>query len=374
MQASEIARMAKEVYDVQSDFDMQIFGQSFGLAEQSGQVVQAKTGFRLINAQSAFAICARGKNANSGDVFIVFRGTTSSNYGADWITDARMGLNISSTGEFVHSGFNHTFNTLREQLVEYLASQKDVRTVHCIGHSLGGAVANLAADWIASNYQIKVKLYSFGAPRVGYGEMGFARNITTKLSPDNILRVYHSADPVPMVPLFPYAHAPAWGLPCYMPNAGQVFSFSQHKMGNYLNSVGSKAWKELRRAEPQFSFSAIKQWLDSDAIDSTASSTVWHKLNAAAFYLVKAVLAVVAVPLVAGMTVADYLAMVLSKGLELAVDISGWILKFIQKLMRMVGYTVVKAKEEVTTQILQSLLYRVSETIYREVRKAMKSL
>ena len=40
--------------------------------------------------------------------------------------------------------------------------------VVCIGHSLGGAVAELAALWITTRFpQADIRMVSFGSPRVG---------------------------------------------------------------------------------------------------------------------------------------------------------------------------------------------------------------
>src|SRR5690625_5942183 len=84
--------------------------------------------------------------------------------------------------------------------------------VHCIGHSLGGAVATLAADCVARNRPNPVRLCTFGAPRVG-GNF-FARSCTNLVGEENIMRVFHTTDPVPMMPIFPYTHAPTRG-PAY---------------------------------------------------------------------------------------------------------------------------------------------------------------
>ncbi|MCP4338671.1 MAG: hypothetical protein GY799_07215 [Desulfobulbaceae bacterium] len=73
-----------------------------------------------------------------------------------------------------------------------------MQTIHCIGHSLGGAVATLAAHWVKRTTYKYVELYTFGAPKPGFE--GFAKSFTTLLEQKNVHRVYHSTDPVPMVP------------------------------------------------------------------------------------------------------------------------------------------------------------------------------
>nr|WP_274054955.1 hypothetical protein [Thalassomonas haliotis] len=39
--------------------------------------------------------------------------------------------------------------------------------MHCVGHSPGGALAALTADWIKAGFGKTVYLYTFAAPRVG---------------------------------------------------------------------------------------------------------------------------------------------------------------------------------------------------------------
>lgn len=70
--------------------------------------------------------------------------------------------------------------------------------------SLGGAAGALLADSLKDHTNIYI--YTFGAPRAG--GIDHAIYISQKLGRDNIYRVYHDTDPVPMAPVFPYAHCP----------------------------------------------------------------------------------------------------------------------------------------------------------------------
>src|SRR5690606_17096016 len=118
----------------------------------------------------------------------------------------RIGITFSKTGSPVHIGFNHTFNSMLPQIRTFLAEAKVTGRVHCIGHSLGGAIASLASDWVSRNTKLPTKLYTFGAPRVG--TEWFSSATTRALGPRNIYRVYHETDPVAMVALYPFMHAP----------------------------------------------------------------------------------------------------------------------------------------------------------------------
>jgi hypothetical protein len=78
-------------------------------------------------------------------------------------------------------------------------------TVVATGHSLGGALASLAAGVLRSQ-NIPVELYTFGAPKPGLdGLATFLTNTTFGAT----YRVTHKADPVPKLPpaLLGYRHS-----------------------------------------------------------------------------------------------------------------------------------------------------------------------
>lgn len=72
------------------------------------------------------------------------------------------------------------------------------------GHSLGGALASLAAGYLRAQ-GITIDLYTYGAPKVGL--QGFADYITSTSKGQNF-RVTHKNDPVPKLPpaLLGYRH------------------------------------------------------------------------------------------------------------------------------------------------------------------------
>jgi len=106
-----------------------------------------------------------GGDKYENELFLIFRGTTTANHNADWISNARIGVSSSKTGLPIHTGFNQIFNSILPQLKIFLGENNQIKSVHCIGHSLGGAVASLAVDWVKSNRGIPVTLYTFGAPK-----------------------------------------------------------------------------------------------------------------------------------------------------------------------------------------------------------------
>jgi hypothetical protein len=114
--------------------------------------------------------------ANNDDfTIIVFRGTEirkregRSDFGniiADLKTDADIILAESGQGGKVHRGFKHALDEVWEKqgLLEYIKSRETSnRTIWFTGHSLGAALATLAAK----RYGKALGLYTFGSPRVG---------------------------------------------------------------------------------------------------------------------------------------------------------------------------------------------------------------
>jgi len=81
--------------------------------------------------------------------------------------------------------------------------------VHVVGHSLGGALAVLTAAELASRGRRDLHLYTFGAPRVFTG--GSVAAFDRLVPSARVRRVQNPADLVPLVPLWPYRHAPANG-------------------------------------------------------------------------------------------------------------------------------------------------------------------
>jgi len=164
-----------------------------------------KSGFTLMQTTSGFGLAAMGKGvAYQHDALIVIRGTDLS---ADWVTDAHAGTAVFC-GNIVHSGFYKVFRSILPALNQFFQVHHPLR-VHVVGHSLGGAVATLVAQWIRQNGKGEPYLYTFGSPRVGFP--GFAHLCTAKLQSKNIYRVYHDNDPVPMVPIAPLCTRPFTG-------------------------------------------------------------------------------------------------------------------------------------------------------------------
>jgi hypothetical protein len=158
-----------------------------------------------------------------------FRGTEGI---LDWILDFDF---IPTPPEFpacpgceVHEGFYRAWEALRGQAVAALAALgaggASGLPVFVTGHSLGGAMANLAAfELAATGYTVAPVLYNFGQPRVGNPAYSAAYEavVTNRTAAaasagrdgagTHSYRVVHHQDPVPQLPpqAFGFRHSPA---------------------------------------------------------------------------------------------------------------------------------------------------------------------
>src|SRR5690606_14137760 len=127
-------------------------GEGFNYQEQS--LLKAKTGRPwFIKCRTAFGFTLLGQGSLKGHAFFLFRGTQ---YLADWLTNLNISVSRSSSGQPVHDGFKSAFFTMEPKLKEFMAivAKNNISHIHCIGHSLGGALATLCGDWIKSGYKI----------------------------------------------------------------------------------------------------------------------------------------------------------------------------------------------------------------------------
>ena len=103
---------------------------------------------------------------NQDAVVLTFRGTESI---ADWMTDSYALLTpMEEVSGKVHSGFLWALDLVWDDILQILQKvQKNSQPLWITGHSLGGALATLAAIRLAMNLDKPINgVYTFGQPRV----------------------------------------------------------------------------------------------------------------------------------------------------------------------------------------------------------------
>lgn len=379
-------QLASAAYDIKAPGSSGIyyFGKSspdigrsfqFDLANGPIQGISGSILARLLNRSTGFAAVGKGKGQYEGDHVIAIRGTASL---SDGITDAHIGLTGGDNNSLIHAGFNKTFQSMKPALESTLTpmlARSATGTVHCVGHSLGGALAHITADWVKRRYKNKVFLYTFGAPRVGLD--GFAMKTSGNI--DRIFRCTHAADPVPMVPLWPFVHAPYQGEEVLLA-PGQGISFAAHKMAmeatpGYLNTANSNSWRSLQTRSAN-NHAAVR--LKYENRHQASFSNYWaEKISSGLITLLKdagyytAVLAQAAIG--TGLTFYDMLA----RTLEAVAKAST---KLAEQTKGLLGHMLVFARQAVST--VAELSYKFIRwvfdvtlgSLYRTAREAINSV
>lgn len=163
----------------------------------------------------------------------------------DVVVDSKVKLVDSGQGGNVHQGFMDALNEVWEDqllpcLNKLLSEEGKNRVLWMTGHSLGAALATLAADRFGHVQGV----YTFGSPRVG--DQSFADDYYV-----NTYRFVNNNDIVPRLPWRPYVHV---GQLKYIDSDGNLIdnvslwqSISEQFVGRWkhlINSIGGlrKGW------------------------------------------------------------------------------------------------------------------------------------
>ncbi len=351
----EAAQIARDVYKLREDSIQDAGGtSSVGLDTSTfyrAHKFEGQSGFEFAAKKSGFGYFARAKGTSSraGEAIVATRGTKTI---ADWITDAKIGSSLSSCGHIVHAGFNDTFQSFKSNVVEYIDSRRPT-CVHCIGHSLGGALATLAAS-LLSKKGYNVKLYTFGCPRVGF--LDFSMGLTKRVGSENIYRVYHTSDPVSMIPIFPYIHVPHAGYFSSSDNAypikkDSVINFSHHFMKNYILSIPEGAnWRQVGHSRDAGDDDRDVQGLIGGSSGAMGKikmfgAAAWRLLKKALRWILKAAGGIAFTGITAAVTILDKLAYLLYKGVLTSVKIAEHVTHWITAVLKFLGRSVIKVGE-----------------------------
>jgi triacylglycerol lipase len=185
-----------------SDFAIERFRRA-GLEVAGGAAVEAGSGQCYIaHDDKAVIVAFRGTEVLRPDLWALPRDAWRNFAGAagDTRTDAKFALVelAPGSGRFVHRGFLHALGELWpavEAHVSRLVQESPARTLWLTGHSLGAALATLAAERLPGVRG----LYTFGSPKVG--DAAFAEGFRTPC-----YRFVNNRDIVPWLPpVGPYA-------------------------------------------------------------------------------------------------------------------------------------------------------------------------
>lgn len=99
----------------------------------------------------------------------------------------------------VHSSFWSQFKSVEEVITQKIEENPDARVILFTGHSVGGALAQIAAAYYGTIYtgRFRFVCHTFGSPRVG--NKHFVKWFSDHV--DENVRVQNEKDPIPMFPL-----------------------------------------------------------------------------------------------------------------------------------------------------------------------------
>ena len=154
--------------------------------------------------------------------FIVaaFRGTDEI---ADWLDNLNVSSQPSALGN-IHTGFYKALMDIWPQMKSCIRSFRRALDDHpgkslwLTGHSLGGALATLAAATLIEADETFYGAYTFGSPRVG--DRVFARNFNVEVK-NKVFRFQNNNDLVSRIPtrMMGYSHAGSF---VYISEGGQL--------------------------------------------------------------------------------------------------------------------------------------------------------
>jgi len=167
--AAELARLNLHGYEQLTDF---LDGQLLTLPEpyQLHTVLLTRQLFagELFDLNEAVPIGFVASRASA--IYVVFRGTRSISEWIDNVTFPQTRYDAIDDFGKAHLGFHGVYESVQDDLLAAVSELSDsgaFSTLYITGHSLGGAVAVLAAPDLAAQALLTPVMYNFAAPRVG---------------------------------------------------------------------------------------------------------------------------------------------------------------------------------------------------------------
>lgn len=323
--------------------------------------------------ETGFVLVGKGgstvgrSNPFKNDLVFAIRGTDAA---SDWSSDFRTSICVSESGKMIHSGFNEIFEMIKGPLAKHVEQMKSGGTLHCVGHSLGGALALMVADWVKSTYSCDVRLYSFGAPKVGYTD--FALSATNRIGIKNIYRCINGGDVVPMVPVWPFMHVP-YNSAEYRLDNSKLMNPMQHKMMRYSRNCTGKNWESINK-EVGF-HSARRVVLSVTQAAQVQSSIFWmDRLSEALLTALRdakhGAANILQSSVANGLNLYDQMAMILCDGALTMPSLEGPVTGLLACMLKFAGYAGVKIKE-LSYEFIRWVFEQTLKMVYRLARTAL---
>jgi triacylglycerol lipase len=357
----------------QAAHEGQLLGCEDAFALKDSSRFTATSGELLFKELSGFGYIAEGKGAYQGEVLIATRGTDTF---PDLLTDANIGLQPGPSGRSVHAGFNKVWKFYAPEIRAFLRNRNPT-VVHCVGHSLGGALAHLNAEMLSVAGVAQIKLYTFGSPRVGLWP--FVDNITDGVGAAHMYRVYNGADVVAMVPVFPFFHTPGYLL---RNGQGGLIRDSAHFMKHYSAGVAGMTWDGIAAfPEPKVPDDQLDSWLtQTAAIDGPAvfgSAYTLRLISRAIHWILEAAGYGVVVGISAGFTASftllDRLAWLLHRSAQVSKVMAERVGNLIAVIFKFLGRQMVEGANltiAFISWVLNMLLTALRAVVHRALFKA----
>jgi len=202
---------------------------------------------------------------------------------------------------------------------------------------------------------------------------------------DNIFRVYHPADIVPMIPMLPFFHSPLVGGGLRLPTgSGALFSIAAHNMeGSYMPGVAGRSWSGLATGTGTGANDGLKMdsWLEAAASGKGSflmgSATLLSMIGRALAWLVRkaawAIGSALGSGVTAGLTLLDQLSWLLGQAAQISKDVATHVKGLMSAIFRFMGRKAV-ATVDVTTAFIRWMLATLVSTLSAIARRAMNTL
>lgn len=212
--------------------DVSVLDALVDLPENARRLVE-----RLTGAGPVFGLTGNNAKPAVKTAFVAFRGTITA---SEWLDDfdalAGVYRPVPNFGQ-VHLGWMALYETIRDSLESQLAAAcEGCNRLLITGHSLGGALAVLAAPDVLKNMPpyLEPALTTFGGPRAGLHDFVVPFDLTI----DRCYRVVNLFDVVPDVPPvlpgLPYQHV---GVEIAVDSGGPFDPIERHSLNAYRTGL-----------------------------------------------------------------------------------------------------------------------------------------